>query len=189
MAPRMSRSALPAVTLVRWERRSVVFDQMLRRAYPHTPPPAAALAALAEVRDVLGRIASLRTMGLGRQRQLEQLEASDLVARDQLGHAVQVLGEDLSHAREATRLLVERLAAKQREVADLDFQVSALREKLATQVEQTEHARAAADADLATKGAEVARLEQSLLGVATRFCEPLRGRPEVADLFAELEDT
>ena len=189
MAPRMSRSALPAVTLERWGRRSVVFEQMLRRAYPDTTPPAAALAALAEVREVLGRIASLRTTGLRRERQLEQLDASDLVARDQLGHAVQVLGEDLSHAREATRLLVERLAAKQRELADLDFQLSALREKLATQVEQTEQARAAADADLATKGAEVARLEQSLLGVATRFCEPLRGRPEVADLFAELEDT
>lgn len=187
--PRSSRTALPAVTLERWERRSLVFEQMLRRAYPDTTPPSDALDALDQIREVLSRISALRAKGLSRQRELDSLEASDLAARDQLGHAVQVLGEDLSHAREATRILVERLATKQREVADLDFQLSALREKLAAQVQTTDDARETVDTDLEAKGAEVARLEQSLLGVATRFCEPLRGRAEVEDLFAELEET
>ncbi len=103
IAPRPVAATLPPTTLERWAQRTLLFDEMLRRAYPQGNPPAELIAMLHEVRDVLRRLHEIRTSGLKVQRQLEQMEHAAREGRQRLGHAMQVLAQDLSTAREAAR--------------------------------------------------------------------------------------
>jgi eukaryotic-like serine/threonine-protein kinase len=47
--------------------------------------------------------------------------------------------------------------------------------------------RAKCEARIQDLGKEADRLETDLLELTTRFCKPLRARPELAPLFKELE--
>ncbi len=94
---------LPPTTLERWAQRTALFDQMLARAYPSAGAPSDLVAALAEIRRILVRLNDLRSSGLKEQRKLEHMEQSAQEGRERLGHAVHVLAEDLSSAREAYR--------------------------------------------------------------------------------------
>lgn len=100
----------PSSTADRWAQRLAIFEQMLERAFPQREVPRDLVSALEEMRRTLARIHELRSVGLTEQRNLEQLEAHAQEARERLGHAVHVLAEDLSNAREAER-------AAQRETA------------------------------------------------------------------------
>ncbi len=104
-APRAQSAAptLPPTTLERWAQRTAVFDQMLSRAYPNASAPPSLVSALAEIRRILARLHELRSAGLKEQRKLEQMEQSAQEGRERLGHAVHVLAEDLSSARETAR--------------------------------------------------------------------------------------
>ncbi|MCB9632872.1 MAG: protein kinase [Sandaracinus sp.] len=111
-------SALPrtVVTLDRWEGRLPIFEAMLERAYPTGAPPELE-EHLAAMRAALGRLRALRTDAMEAQRALESVEADVQGRRERLGHAVHVLGVDLSAARNETRRLAD-LRAKEAEELD-----------------------------------------------------------------------
>ncbi|MEM9188040.1 MAG: protein kinase [Myxococcota bacterium] len=77
--------------------------------------------------------------------------------------------------------------AKQSDVSDLEFQIKALRQQLQRVEEQYEVDRAANESALRENGKTVETLEAKLLELASRFCDPLRSRRDLGDLFAQLE--
>ncbi len=176
---------LPPTTLERWARRAVLFDQMLRRAYPNGAPPEAE-SQLGLIRDSLNQIQGLRSTGLAAQRELEGVEREAQDARARLGRAVHTLAEDLSKAREAERKAKAWLEAKAAEVHDLDFQVKILREQLEKSEAHHDGLRARAESALVDGGRELEQREQRLMEISGSFCEGLRGRAELEDLFAQL---
>ncbi|MDQ3033929.1 MAG: protein kinase [Myxococcota bacterium] len=103
MVPRPAAATLPPTTLERWAGRTALFDEMMRRAYPSGQAPPAIAQSLQEIREVLRRMHDLRSAGLKQQRKLEQMEGIAREGRQRLGHAMNVLGNDLSSAREAVR--------------------------------------------------------------------------------------
>ncbi|MCC6873131.1 MAG: protein kinase [Sandaracinaceae bacterium] len=101
--PPQAAPTLPPATLERWAHRAAVFDQMLARAFPPGRAPPELAQSLAEMRTILSRLLELRSGDLKEQRKLEAMEASANEARERLGHAVHVIAQDLSAAREAAR--------------------------------------------------------------------------------------
>ncbi|AKF03773.1 Serine/threonine protein kinase PrkC, regulator of stationary phase [Sandaracinus amylolyticus] len=101
--PRPAAPTLPPTTLERWAARTALFDQMLERAYPRGDAPPDVRQTLSEIREVIRRMHELRSAGLKEQRKLESMEAMAREGRQRLGHAMNVLGTDLSSAREAAR--------------------------------------------------------------------------------------
>jgi len=94
---------LRPATLELWARRAVVFDQMLRRAYPHGNAPDQLVRALGQLRGYMSRIHDLRHHGLREQRKLDVIETNAREGRERLGRAQDTLGVDLSQAREIAR--------------------------------------------------------------------------------------
>ena len=70
---------------------------------------------------------------------------------------------------------------------DLDFQLRELRSALTTHEQALDEARALCEELIRAQSADADRLENDLLELTARFCQPLRARPELAPLFRELE--
>ncbi len=100
---RHAAPTLPPTTLERWASRAVVFEEMLRRAFPQGNAPELAISMLSEIRQTLGKTNEHRSRGLAEQRKLEQMEQHAREGRQRLGHAMSMLGQDLSQARAAAR--------------------------------------------------------------------------------------
>ena len=100
---RRAAPTLPPTTLERWAKRTLLFDEMLARAYPNGAYPAALVETLTLIRGLLGQIQALRSEGLKAQRKLEAMESHVREGRQRLGHAVHTLATDLSRAREAAQ--------------------------------------------------------------------------------------
>ncbi len=94
---------LPPTTVETWLQRTQLFDQMLARAFPGGSAPADLQSVLTEIHSILVKINELRGTGLKEQRKLEDREQQVRETRERLGHAMQVLGEDLSRTRETLR--------------------------------------------------------------------------------------
>jgi serine/threonine protein kinase len=88
------------------------------------------------------------------------------------------------HGERSARAAVE---GKERIVKDLEYQIAQLRSALANHEEGIDRARAAAQARLVELNGRSERLEHRLVQLATRFCEPLRARPDLGPLFHALE--
>lgn len=93
---------LPPVSLDRWARRTLIFEQMLARAYGKSPPQ--------DMRELFVRIQRLvRDIGLHRadavkeQRKIAALETKFREGRQRFGNAVDALGVDVSRARQQAR--------------------------------------------------------------------------------------
>src|ERR1700722_19400491 len=76
---------------------------------------------------------------------------------------------------------------KERMVTDLDYQIAELRGALASQEQGIDRDRDATQKHLVELNAGAERAEGQLVQLATRFCEPLRGRPELSPFFQQLE--
>jgi len=100
---RQVAATLPPTTLELWTSRTAILEEMFRRVYPTGQLPPQTAAELGELRGTIARMHDLRTSGLREQRKLEQMEVQAKEGRQRLGHAMAVLGEDLSTARVAQR--------------------------------------------------------------------------------------
>ncbi len=73
------------------------------------------------------------------------------------------------------------------EVEDLEFQIKELRAALAAQSEGQEREEENFQRGVSDAGKRADDLDRELLELASRFCAPLRNRPELTELFHELE--
>lgn len=89
-------------TLDGWQIRAELFERLVQEAYPGGTPDKEA-AALAQMHDALRRMRETRKHGLRAQLALDALETEGREAGLRLGHALHVLGRDLSVARDAAR--------------------------------------------------------------------------------------
>jgi eukaryotic-like serine/threonine-protein kinase len=95
---------------------------------------------------------------------------------------------DLWLAAKGEVVAAEREAARRKtEVDDLEFQIKELRTALAAQSEGQEREEENFQRGVSEAGKRADELDRELLEMATRFCAPLRMRPELTDLFHELE--
>ena len=99
---RAPAATLPPVTLDRWARRLVVFEQMLRQAFPAGPPPEQR-TTLDAVKKYVAEIGGIRGTSVEDQRKLEGLEGRQREGRERFGRAVDALGVDASKARDVAR--------------------------------------------------------------------------------------
>ncbi|HEY8088881.1 MAG TPA: protein kinase, partial [Polyangiaceae bacterium] len=76
---------------------------------------------------------------------------------------------------------------KERMVTDLDYQIAELRAALTNHEQGIDRDRDATHKRLVELNTRVERAEGQLVQLATRFCEPLRSRPELGALFQQLE--
>jgi serine/threonine-protein kinase len=75
----------------------------------------------------------------------------------------------------------------ERSANDLDFQIRELRAALAKHEQELDDERAKCRIRIEANGNAADTIESQLLELTTRFCQPLRARPELASLFKELE--
>jgi hypothetical protein len=75
----------------------------------------------------------------------------------------------------------------ERSANDLDFQIRELRAALAKHEQNLDEEREKCRAHIEANGNTADAIESQLLELTTRFCQPLRERPELAPLFKELE--
>ncbi len=109
----------------------------------------------------------------------------------QLSAAYRVLADLVDAWLAAKRTLqqaTQTAEAKRAEVSDLEFQIQTLRGALATKEESIEKEVAEGNRQLRELGERADGIETELLELATRFCSPLRARPELGALFTKLEN-
>ena len=109
----------------------------------------------------------------------------------QLSAAYRVLADLVDAWLAAKRTLqqaTQTAEAKRAEVSDLEFQIQTLRGALATKEESIEKEVTEGNRQLRELGERADGLETELLELATRFCSPLRARPELGALFTKLEN-
>ena len=85
------------------------------------------------------------------------------------------------------RRATEAAETAERNATDVDFQIRELRTALVKQEQDLDDEREKCRARIESNGKEADAMESKLLELTTRFCQPLRARPELAPLFKELE--
>jgi eukaryotic-like serine/threonine-protein kinase len=81
----------------------------------------------------------------------------------------------------------ELAEAAEKQASDLEFQLKEVRRALSTHETELDEARAKCEQTITVLGKEADVVEVELLELTTRFCQPLRARPELEPLFRELE--
>jgi serine/threonine-protein kinase len=102
-------------------------------------------------------------------------------------HAVGRRVEEWNVLRQEERAKQELVEAASRMAADLDFQIRELRTALANHEQNLDDERAKCQERIEAQSKDADAVERRLFELTTRFCKPLRARPELAPLFKELE--
>lgn len=102
-------------------------------------------------------------------------------------HRLAEIVEGWLAAKEQLKATLQTAEAKRAEVSDLEFQIQTLRSAMATKEESIEKELSDCNRQLRELGDRADMLETELLELATRFCSPLRTRPELGALFTKLE--
>ncbi len=151
-----------------------------------------ARAARAEVAPFAKATAEARTLTLAAHRDILMWEGRSAFEEPYKGleeayeKAAKGVARWLS-ARQAEKKAIERAEARDREVADLEFQIHELRAALAKLEQNVEEEKAKREKRIAELDHQTEAMQVELLAIATRFCAPLRRRPELGPLFQELE--
>ena len=90
-------------------------------------------------------------------------------------------------ARDEERKAERLRETNERAASDLEYQIQALRTALAAHEKEVDAERHTCEKGIASLGKQIEKLEIELISLATKFCEPLRTRPELTPLFQELE--
>ncbi len=90
-------------------------------------------------------------------------------------------------ARSEERKTIAAAEGLDRAVSDLEFQINELRAALASHEVAIEEEQKKCEQQIGEAGKLADTLETELVALTTRFCEPLRRRPELVPLFKELE--
>jgi eukaryotic-like serine/threonine-protein kinase len=99
--------SLPAAGIEAWQKRTLLLEQMLARAFDGAAP-AELSRTLAEVKSHVRRIAELRSRSMTAQRSLEQIEQRGRDGRTRFGFAVEALAVDASKAKDVARAAKEK---------------------------------------------------------------------------------
>jgi tRNA A-37 threonylcarbamoyl transferase component Bud32/predicted nucleic acid-binding Zn-ribbon protein len=143
---------------------------------------AAAQAGLGEAREAMKPAMTEILRWEGRSAMQEpyaELAAAYRAAADVTDRWLSAKAEAVAAEREAAR--------RKTEVEDLEFQIKELRGALAAQSEGQEREQENFQRGVSEAGKRADELDRELLEMATRFCAPLRMRPELTELFHELE--
>jgi eukaryotic-like serine/threonine-protein kinase len=97
--------------------------------------------------------------------------------------------DEWMQAKQRKQQLSQVAEQKRNEVSDLEFQILELRNALAKHEETIERQQTDCQKQSRELGERADRLETELLELATKFCSPLRARPELGPLFTQLEKT
>ncbi|HEU5073291.1 MAG TPA: hypothetical protein VFU02_03945, partial [Polyangiaceae bacterium] len=92
-----------------------------------------------------------------------------------------------SALREKERRAEQRVRAQRELISDLEFQIAQLRSALADSEAHHEGEAKSQQEAVADLGQRADVLEQRLMELASKFCAPLRARPELRPLFQTLE--
>ena len=92
-------------------------------------------------------------------------------------------------ARDKELAAIGAHADAERVASDIEFQIRELRAALANHEKAIETEHAARETKIISMNQEVEAMETTLLHLATKFCEPLRKRPELGPLFQQLESS
>ncbi|AKT42147.1 serine/threonine protein kinase [Chondromyces crocatus] len=95
--------------------------------------------------------------------------------------------DDWFAARQREQEMQSEAINREREVAEVDAQIKALRNRLEELDREMNERRRTSHATIAEMGRRSDQIEVEMLHLASRFCAPLRVRPELAPLFVELE--
>jgi serine/threonine-protein kinase len=95
--------------------------------------------------------------------------------------------DDWLVAREEERRAMGACESYDRAVSDLEFQIGELRAALANHEQSIEAEQMQCERTISDAGKLADQLETELVTLTTKFCEPLRRRPELSPLFKELE--
>jgi serine/threonine-protein kinase len=85
------------------------------------------------------------------------------------------------------RRAIESAEIAERSATDVDFQIRELRNALVKHEQELDDEREKCRERIESNGKEADAMEVRLIDLTTRFCLPLRSRPELAPLFKELE--
>ena len=95
--------------------------------------------------------------------------------------------DDWLVAREEEKRALGACENYDRAVSDLEFQIGELRAALANHEQSIEAEQMQCERTISDAGKLADQLETELVTLTTKFCEPLRRRPELSPLFKELE--
>jgi tRNA A-37 threonylcarbamoyl transferase component Bud32 len=171
----------------RWVRRALILESMVRRAYVKTTIPPEVARALAAFKDEVVRVETLRGTRSVQQSKLDGVTSRSRDARERLGRAMHALGRDLSEAREALEKARAEVARREIEVADLEFQIHALRTNLGEAEQAAEAERSEAERVLLDTGHQ-AENSRHVMGESARvIVAALRALPGGEALLLDLD--
>jgi len=182
-----ARSSASTMGFERWARRALILEAMVRKAYAKGAIPRDVAAALETFKSEVVRVEALRVTRATQQARLEQISARSRDVRENVGGARHSLGRDRSEARGTLERLRAELARRELEVADLEYQIQALRTNLGEAESGAEADRAEAERVLLDTGHDAEASRRAMGEAARVVVAALRALPGGESLLEDLD--